>query len=445
MPLALIRTFRSIFDFNESILLIGSEKSSGIPNLRGVPQGSSLSPIMFNFFINALIVKLEQELKVHQMPSNCLFFADDGNLHSPDPVKIQLLLNVCNKWALENGMLFAADKCFVVANQDYEFKLGSSILPQVDSAKYLGIEFKCKGPDWVGTALKLSLKAKKAAIALIRIGFNRTTWDASAKVRVYKLFIRSMLEYGMQIHLYDSISMDLMQKSQMMALRIASGVPWNCSKTALKRLCCLEDMKCRNRILNSRFVHRLLNLEDRNNIPACLLWSRQIMNAKSIANSWRISNPYYHRISLIQDPLLVSKEIKVIRYENISQDTLGHTNISDAIVVLPSLLHSDIMKWNGIEDAKVKQELIQWRLGRVAFHQRCQVCFEVLSRSHAVICSGAEDYLLEKFPQVTRSYSNTIIDDILNFYFLKCDEFVWKAVYEAIVSIRRSCLLQNVE
>ena len=111
----------------------------------------------------------------------------------------------------------------------------------------------------------------------------------------------------------------------------------------------------------------------------------------------------------------------MIRYENISQDTLGHTNISDAIVVLPSLLHSDIMKWNGIEDAKVKQELIQWRLGRVAFHQRCQVCFEVLSISHAVICSGAEDYILEKFPQVTRSYSNTIIDDILNFYFLKCE------------------------
>jgi hypothetical protein len=237
MPLALIRTFRSIFDFNESILLVGSEKSSGIPNLRGVPQGSSLSPIMFNFFINALIVNIEQELKVHQMPSNCLFFADDGNLHSPDPNKIQLLLNVCNKWALENGMLFAADKCFVVANQEYEFKSGSSILPQVDSAKYLGIEFKCKGPDWVGTALKLSLKAKKAAIALIRIGFNRTTWDASAKVRVFKLFIRSMLEYGMQIHLYDSTSMDLMQKSQMMALRMAFGVPWNCSKTALKRLC----------------------------------------------------------------------------------------------------------------------------------------------------------------------------------------------------------------
>jgi hypothetical protein len=111
-PISLIRTLRSIFEFNESFLLVGSDKSPGIPNLRGVPQGSSLSPTMFNFFINSLIVQLEAELKANGMDTNCLFFADDGNLHSPNPAIIQVLLNVCHKWSFENGMSFAADKRF---------------------------------------------------------------------------------------------------------------------------------------------------------------------------------------------------------------------------------------------------------------------------------------------------------------------------------------------
>ena len=76
---------------------------------------------------------METELKANGMSTNCLFFADDGNLHSPDPAVIQVLLNVCNKWSFDNGMYFAADKCFVIAKDAHEFKLGDSILPQVES------------------------------------------------------------------------------------------------------------------------------------------------------------------------------------------------------------------------------------------------------------------------------------------------------------------------
>ena len=169
------------FEINESFLLVGSDKSAGIPNLRGVPQGSSLSPIMFNFFINSLIVKLEAELKANGMDTNCLFFADDGNLHSPDPTVIQVLLNVCHKWSFENGMSFAADKCFVIAKDVYEFKLGDSILPQVESTKYLGILFNHNGPVWDSTIEKLAIKAKNASLALMKIGFNKDTWDPSLK------------------------------------------------------------------------------------------------------------------------------------------------------------------------------------------------------------------------------------------------------------------------
>jgi hypothetical protein len=64
MPLKLIRLLRAIFDFNQSFLLVGGERSSPIKNLRGLPQGSSLSPTLFNFFINILIELLERTVEI---------------------------------------------------------------------------------------------------------------------------------------------------------------------------------------------------------------------------------------------------------------------------------------------------------------------------------------------------------------------------------------------
>jgi len=113
------------------------------------------------------------------------------------------------------------------------------------------------------------------------------------------------------------------------------------------------------------------------------------------------------------DPKDLSKEIKLIRFEDIGQNELGHTNVSSAIKVFPDLKRSSILSWNGLEDAKIKLELIQWRLGRVAFHQDYRRCGGSLSRKHAVICSGAEDFLSSTFPDIDLPQSNTLIDTIV--------------------------------
>lgn len=179
-------------------------------------------------------------------------------------------------------------------------------------------------------------------------------------------------------------------------------------------------------------------------IPSCQLWSKSIRLAHSIANDWKLSNPFYHRILAINEKPLLYKEINLIRYENISQEILGHTNISDAIKVLPTLEHSSILKWDGMEDAMVKKEIINWRLGRIAFHQVCLNCQGILSRSHALICSGVEDQLKSIFPQVEFLNSITSLDCILNHFFLDNHKHVFSFIYEAILSIRRSCLGQLV-
>lgn len=443
MPLNLIRLLRAFFDHNQSYLSVGDKRSFPIKNLRGLPQGSSLSPTLFNFFINILIDLLEQTQVSEPMESKCLFFADDANLHAKNGQDVQTLLNVCGEWATTHGMKFAPDKCFVIALSSIDLTLDETPLPQVQDTKYLGITMSNTGPNWTQMASALALKAKNATMALTRIGFNKRNWAPSAKIDVYKLFVRPLFEYGMQVNLYDSKSIQLFERTQQLALRIAYGVPWNTSKTALKRLSCLESVKSRNHLLNAKFLWKLNNQAD-TSLPAYNTFKDSLENTKSLTCEWKKYNMYYHRLINLSS-LRIENEIKLIRQENIEEDELGHTNVSSAIPVKKNLTRSSILSWTGMKDMTIKLELIQWRLGRIAFHQRCHRCGESLSRKHAVICSGAEEFLESKFPDVEVPASQTIIDAILNQSFTKNDENVYSNVFEAIQGIRRTCLLQTVE
>jgi hypothetical protein len=441
-PLELVRIIRALFDNNKSFLLVGSEKSSGIDNQRGLPQGSALSPIIFNFFINGLIESLEAQEKQGELPSNCLFFADDGNLHATSKQDMQRLLDICQTWAVEYGMTFAPEKSVVVAKEEQALYLGESQLPQVESCKYLGIPFICNGPDWSSAARDMATKAKAVVMALAKCGFNKTDWCPSAKIDVYKLFVRSQMEYGMQAHLYGSSDIQMFEKTQQLALRVAFGVPWNTSKTALKKLSCLESMKCRNLLLNARFVRPII-LGQRPLVPASELFHTVLKKRKSLAFKWKLGNPYIARLTHVSDKSLKTV-IKEIRYESVVQENFGLTGVSDAIAVHKSLKHSAILYWDGVQDAQVKQELIQWRLGRLAYHQECGRCQGDLSRKHAVLCSGAEDFLLQEFPDLEIPAVHTVIDSLLNTYLLKGSSAIWEALQEAIKGIRRTCLLQLV-
>jgi hypothetical protein len=165
---------------------------------------------------------------------------------------------------------------------------------------------------------------------LTKCGFNKTDWCPSAKIDVYKLFVRSQMEYGMQAHLYSSGDIQMFEKTQHLALRVAFGVPWNTSKTALKKLSCLESMKCRNLLLNARFVRPII-LGQLSSIPASELFHSVMKKRKSLAYKWRLGNPHITRLTHVSDKRLKTI-IKQIRYESVTEENFGQslsTNLSN--------------------------------------------------------------------------------------------------------------------
>jgi Reverse transcriptase (RNA-dependent DNA polymerase) len=106
---------RALFDNNRSTLLINGRSSQPVAYLRGLLQGSSLSPLLFNLFINSMLVRIKRHPMVTgSLPTNCLAFADDVVLFSLTHHGMQALLDCCQNWAEAVGMKFAPEKCVVL-------------------------------------------------------------------------------------------------------------------------------------------------------------------------------------------------------------------------------------------------------------------------------------------------------------------------------------------
>ena len=80
---------------------------------RGVKQGCTLTPILFNIFTNDLIGRLKKAaegIKIRDCKVNTLLFADDLVLIAENPTMLQKLLDALKEWCLDNGMSINPNK-----------------------------------------------------------------------------------------------------------------------------------------------------------------------------------------------------------------------------------------------------------------------------------------------------------------------------------------------
>ena len=116
----------------------------------GVPQGSILSPVLFNLKINNIIKSVQQR-------SDCSLFVDDfaiivkGKLFAGVQRQLQLCVDKVYKWAEENGFKFSTTKTECIHFHNFrtffpnpEIRLQASNVKVVTEAKFLGVIFDQK-------------------------------------------------------------------------------------------------------------------------------------------------------------------------------------------------------------------------------------------------------------------------------------------------------------
>jgi hypothetical protein len=176
---------------------------------KGVPQGCILSPLLFNIFVSDLPTTFHDSVTVKQYADDIKAYVTFPN-RSQLPSKVQEFidhLSLC--WCHSNGLLLAANKLKILhlghANPNYTYFINDYPIPKVtESVRDLGIHFSPSLKFDVHT----SLKCRSAYFRWFNIFKFFRTKNTLILSRLYKIYVRPVLEYGSIIFNSQSLSLD---------------------------------------------------------------------------------------------------------------------------------------------------------------------------------------------------------------------------------------------
>lgn len=225
------RMLNWIKDFLESRHIqvrVGGTLSSTVLVDNGTPQGSVISPVLFNIMVNDIFDSIGQGFEKS-------LFADDGAVWKRGRnvyylfKKMQGALDQVQRWATKWGFrLSVAKSKFIVFGRKYklgelDLKLYGQPLEKVTIFKFLGVWFD-QGLTYKVHICKMIDKCNKV-INILRC-LAGSTWGAGrqAMMMVYRAMIRSVLDYGCIAYGAAANSvLQLLDVVQAKALRICTG------------------------------------------------------------------------------------------------------------------------------------------------------------------------------------------------------------------------------
>ena len=198
----------------------------------GVPQGSIDGPLLFNLFINDLVLFLSETFL-----SN---YADGNNLYSIGKelniIKEKLRIKVVTDWFFENYMSLNPTKypyIFLGKNKEYDkFNFGNISLNNSKKEVILGLTIDNK-LSFDNHVKKICRKASQKTCALSRIS---NYLNSKQKEILFKGMLRSQFSYYPLILMFCSRkSNNLINKAHERSLRIGSGDNHSSFKSLLRK------------------------------------------------------------------------------------------------------------------------------------------------------------------------------------------------------------------
>ena len=171
----------------------------------GVPQGSILSVTLFSIKINNIVKALNPGVDCSLYVDDFLICYRSKHMHTIER-QLQQCLHKIQKWALENSFKFSKTKTRCMhfcqlrgLHNDPVLKLDGVEIPVVAQYKFLGVIFDRK-LSFIPHINYLKAKGHKA-LQLLRV-VAHTDWgaDKSTLLKLYKLLVRSKLDYGCFIY-----------------------------------------------------------------------------------------------------------------------------------------------------------------------------------------------------------------------------------------------------
>ena len=129
--------------FRQQRVVVNGVKSEWAPVVSGVPQGTVLGPLLFSLYINDIPVGIDSQIRL--FADDCVCYREIRTVE--DTLKLQKDIDLLGSWARKWGMRFQPVRCNMmqltnkrINKIEASYTLEGTVLENVDSIKYLGIE-----------------------------------------------------------------------------------------------------------------------------------------------------------------------------------------------------------------------------------------------------------------------------------------------------------------
>lgn len=241
--------------------VVDNQFSSPINVTSGVIQGSVLGPLLFNIYLNSLLLKLSEVDN-----TNAFAFADDLKLISTSHVHLQQALHLvkdwCDKFKLELNPSKSEHISFYERTA-HNFFIGANTIKKVEQVRDLGLTLT-NDLKWNTHTTKITFKATSLSYIILRC-FS-SPYPAHF-IKSYKSFIRPLLEYNTTIWNSSTITniktVEQVQRTFTRRLLQRLNMPFANYEDRLKILK-LETLELRrlqfDLILLYKIVHKLIDV-----------------------------------------------------------------------------------------------------------------------------------------------------------------------------------------
>ena len=227
----LLRAIQALYVDGRARVKVGRMESELFSVYRGVRQGCTLSPWLFNVFMDRVTREAKRlfrsEVKLSTGDVGVLLFADDMVVMAESAEglqhNLQVMSDVLSKWELKVNWRKTKVMSVARKSEECEVKIGEEVIDQVEEMKYLGVMISSDG------RMEKEVEARIGSATRVIGGMNeavlkRKELSRSTKLTVVNATMMPTLVYGCETWCLSKQQQSRVQATQMNVLRRIEGV-----------------------------------------------------------------------------------------------------------------------------------------------------------------------------------------------------------------------------